>query len=235
MVKLIVLVKPKEGIDLDTFWDYWSKNWAPAHVTPEIKKYTISRITEVNIGPADKIWGLAELWYDSREAHWQQKDHDLVHGAHGAEELPQDDFHDKLAWRSAYWVEENILFEEGFEERLRDGKAMVKLVAPLQLKEEVDRDEYWKFWVETWGPSHLAPGVRKYALNRVTEVEAGPPDKIWGLAEFWYDSKEAHEADRPFILNRRRGDPELQRAAEKFQTSKSWSLAAFTDEKIIIK
>ena len=63
MVKFVAIVKPKEGSDPEEFWKYWLEVHAPRHINwPGLRKYCISRVTEVVGGDTDRMWGMAEEW-----------------------------------------------------------------------------------------------------------------------------------------------------------------------------
>ncbi len=67
MVKFVVLVKLREGVDPDKFWKFWEEVYAPPHMSPGLIKYCINRVTKVMEGEATH-WGMAEQWFESEEA-----------------------------------------------------------------------------------------------------------------------------------------------------------------------
>ena len=71
---------------------------------------------------------------------------------------------------------------------------MVKRVGMFSLGEGKDSDEVWKYWTEVHAPNFSKlPGLRKYAINRITEVVKGEV-RYWGMAELWFDTEEDYEA-----------------------------------------
>ena len=69
---------------------------------------------------------------------------------------------------------------------------MIKFVVFFKLREGVDQDEFWKFWEEVYAPPHMVPGLIRYCINRFTQVDEGET-QYWGMAEQWFESKEAYE------------------------------------------
>ena len=74
MIKSISLLTRKDGTTHDAFMDHWVRIHAPlAHAVPELRRYVQSHILEerrrADIPALDvEIDGIAELWYDDREA-----------------------------------------------------------------------------------------------------------------------------------------------------------------------
>jgi uncharacterized protein (TIGR02118 family) len=76
---------------------------------------------------------------------------------------------------------------------------MIKSVGLLTRRRELTPEEFVRHWVEVHAPlAHAVPGVRRYVQNHIiaerrradiptTEVE------IDGIAELWYDDREAME------------------------------------------
>ncbi len=68
---------------------------------------------------------------------------------------------------------------------------MIKRVVSFSLPEGTDPDEFWKYWQEVHVPEvKRFPGLKRYAINRVSKVIAGE-SKFWGVAESWWESEEA--------------------------------------------
>lgn len=74
MVKLVICVKKKPGMDLQEFHKYWRENHGALYTTlPFISKYvrkynqchTVAEAYANNAAPYD---GVAELWFDSYKA-----------------------------------------------------------------------------------------------------------------------------------------------------------------------
>lgn len=70
---------------------------------------------------------------------------------------------------------------------------MIKRVAIYYLPDGTDPDVFWKYHIEVHTSDFIkaaGPALRKYVINRVTEVVTGKP-KFWALVETWWESKEA--------------------------------------------
>ena len=82
---------------------------------------------------------------------------------------------------------------------------MYKRMGFFSLTEGKDPEEAWKYWVEKHAPMlrEYLPGIRKYVINRVTEVVRGEP-QLWGILEIWFDSREA--CDKAFTTERPKDD-----------------------------
>ena len=75
---------------------------------------------------------------------------------------------------------------------IRKKNGMIKRAAIYSLPEGTDHDEFWKYHTEVHPADFkkaAGPRLKKYVINRVTEVISGKP-KIWALVELWFDSKE---------------------------------------------
>ena len=69
---------------------------------------------------------------------------------------------------------------------------MFKAMVLLTRNEELSREAFGRWWLDEHRPLvHQLPGLRRYVVNLVAE---GPEDGIDGIAELWFDSKEAFEA-----------------------------------------
>jgi len=77
MLKRVGIFSLPEGTDPDEFWNSWVHTHAPKFKkVPGLRKYTLNRVTTVVKGDGKlkgdvKFYGLAELWFDSEEAHDQ--------------------------------------------------------------------------------------------------------------------------------------------------------------------
>lgn len=73
---------------------------------------------------------------------------------------------------------------------------MIKSVSIYSLPKGTDPEEFWKYHTEVHARdvARLAgKGLKKYVINRVTEVRFGEP-KFWGMIEMWWESEEAKDA-----------------------------------------
>lgn len=76
---------------------------------------------------------------------------------------------------------------------------MVKTIGFLVRKEGLTHEEFTKHWVEIHAPlAHAVPGIRRYVLTHILEERTRPDIPqlnvpIDGIAELWYDDREAME------------------------------------------
>jgi uncharacterized protein (TIGR02118 family) len=69
---------------------------------------------------------------------------------------------------------------------------MFKAMILLTRRDDLSRDEFRRWWLDEHRPRALAlPGIRRYVVDLVDE---GPEDGFDGIAELWFDSREAFEA-----------------------------------------
>ena len=79
---------------------------------------------------------------------------------------------------------------------------MVKMVTIYSLPEGTDPDTFWKYHIEEHAldiKKVAGPLLKKYVINRVTQVIRGEP-KFFGLIETWWDSEEDRQEynNRPY-------------------------------------
>lgn len=68
---------------------------------------------------------------------------------------------------------------------------MIKMVSIFLLPDEVNSDEFWKYWKEKHVPDvkSLKPGLKKYTINRVKKALSGE-NRFWGLIETWWENED---------------------------------------------
>jgi uncharacterized protein (TIGR02118 family) len=78
-------------------------------------------------------------------------------------------------------------------------KPLIKSIGLLTRKDGLSHDEFVQHWYEVHGPlAHAVPGVRRYVQSHIL-AERTRPDiptinvEIDGIAELWYDDREAME------------------------------------------
>ena len=73
MVKLIELIKRKEGITHEEFMRYWSEKHGPliARTIPGLKRYIQNHPIVLSQGKDPPLDGIAELWFDDLKA-WRR-------------------------------------------------------------------------------------------------------------------------------------------------------------------
>ncbi len=104
---------------------------------------------------------------------------------------------------------------------------MIKRVSFYSLPEGVDPDEFWKYHTEVHSSEYkkaVAPRLKKYVINRVTEVVRGEP-KFWGFVEQWWENEE----DRNAAIN----TPEVKRINEDFRSRVTGGFLVGVEEKEI--
>jgi uncharacterized protein (TIGR02118 family) len=109
---------------------------------------------------------------------------------------------------------------------------MSKTIAYFQLPKEADRYAFWDDWNGEFAHSHRRwPGIKKYEITQLLNtVRGNPENSIHGMAEFWWESKEAMEKDAIEHAQ----SPERQRRTEEFEKKTAWMVLAEYEEKIII-
>ena len=70
MIKVITLVKRKEGLSLDEFSKYWEEKHGPLAMKhlPGVRKYVQNHAVRLSSGEP-KVDGVVELWYDDFESY----------------------------------------------------------------------------------------------------------------------------------------------------------------------
>lgn len=73
MVKIIALLKRKEGLSREEFSRYWADRHGPliVRVYPQIRRYVQNHLVVPPGGPEPPYDGVAEVWFDSLE-DWQE-------------------------------------------------------------------------------------------------------------------------------------------------------------------
>jgi uncharacterized protein (TIGR02118 family) len=76
---------------------------------------------------------------------------------------------------------------------------MIKSIGLLTRKAGLSHEEFVKHWLEVHAPlAHAVPGVRRYVQSHIVEERTRPDIpttdvEIDGIAELWYDDREAME------------------------------------------
>ncbi|MFQ5904227.1 MAG: EthD domain-containing protein [Candidatus Binatia bacterium] len=70
MVKVITLVKRKDGLTQEEFSRYWEEKHGPliAKVFPGVRRYVQNHAARLPGGGAPQVDGVVELWFDDLEA-----------------------------------------------------------------------------------------------------------------------------------------------------------------------
>lgn len=83
MIKRFVILRRKSGMTVEEFRHYWRNVHGPLIAKiPGVKKYVQYHVhSEISDEEEQSIDGLAELWFDSKEAQklaWQSKEYEAV-------------------------------------------------------------------------------------------------------------------------------------------------------------
>src|SRR5215467_6293704 len=76
---------------------------------------------------------------------------------------------------------------------------MIKTISLLTRKQGLTREDFVKHWLEVHAPlAHAVPGVRRYVQSHIVEERTrrdipSTDVEIDGIAELWYDDREAME------------------------------------------
>jgi len=74
---------------------------------------------------------------------------------------------------------------------------MIKSISLLTRKDGMTHDQFMAHWVEIHAPlAHAVPGLRRYVQSHIVEERTRPdipatPVDIDGIAELWYDDRDA--------------------------------------------
>jgi uncharacterized protein (TIGR02118 family) len=110
MIKVIELIKRKEGMSLEDFSRYWEEEHGPliARIIPNLRRYVQNHPIKLGSGEPP-IDGIAELWFDDFES-WRESA-DWVLGETGKElHEAEEKFTDKSKFK-AFICEEKIIKE----------------------------------------------------------------------------------------------------------------------------
>jgi uncharacterized protein (TIGR02118 family) len=73
MVKIITLIKKKEGLSDQEFYSYWEKDHGPliARIFPGVERYIQNHAVKLPGGGRAKYDGVVEIWYKDMES-WRR-------------------------------------------------------------------------------------------------------------------------------------------------------------------
>jgi hypothetical protein len=107
MVKHVVFLVPKDGMDLEATWKYWVEDYGPRHIVPGQLMICINRV--IKVPPKEgQLWGIAEGWYENMEAFrafqaQQQSNPEM--------KKLVEKWHSQWASHASYFMEEKVLFQ----------------------------------------------------------------------------------------------------------------------------
>lgn len=189
MIKLIGLLKRKEGMPVEAFQRYWRDVHAPIIArTPGLRRYVQSHsIAEIYDDYPQAYDGMAEAWFDSLEAfvaaqaspEWQA----------GARDAPN------FIERSVRLVASEIPIIEALPSA-RERQSLVKYAGFLTRKEGLRVEAFQKHWREVHAPLVVAElkGMRRYIQSHalVETYDSPNPPAYDGVPQAWFDSLEVY-------------------------------------------
>jgi hypothetical protein len=188
MLKLVVLVRRREGLSHDELVAHWQNAHMPAvikHVQPDQYRVTFFDAAD-DASDAKQYDGMAVLWFkDAEKAKRWYTTADL------ATELG-DGFFEMTDQKPAVLVCEEYVVVDG--PRPADA---VKVTGLLRRKAEVDADTFYKSWLEDHAPNvsgtlKSTPGGLRYVVSHATL--GGSKPEYAGLAEVYYTDNAAASA-----------------------------------------
>ena len=210
MLKWIVPVKRQEGVELESFFEFWRAVHAP-HVANRYKplRYCVTFFDQAGtLGGEpptnDLVYdGVAELWF-------RDFDH---YNAESSEELAGlrniDGFSDLIEpTTDGLFTTENIIIEPP------SGVDAVKWVAFVKMRGEVSREELFTAWNEGHSP-RVAESIAKTnggCMGYTTSHANQGVDSRWdGIASLWYRDEARLTGRRPAVRSARRSIPAFDR------------------------
>ncbi len=184
MIKVAELFRRRHDMPLDEFRSYWLERHGPAvSRMPGLRRYVQSHpllggYSKANL-PFD---GVAELWFDNKEALRAMADSKAFLAAK----------HDE-----PNFIDNRSLIELVLDEHvIKAGTAPtagVKSISFIQFQDDVAPLEAQRYWRDEHGPiAGSIPGIRRYVQSHVRAgaYAAGAKDRpfIDGLAITWFDS-----------------------------------------------
>ena len=188
MVKLVVVVKRKPGMQVEAFQDYWRVRH-PDVVTKlaGLRRYVQSHtlLSGYRKG-APACDGIAELWFESGDALR------ALRGTpeQAAVDADEERFLDRSATRVLV-VEDHVL---------KDGAAPVNGVKNVELvrhRPDLSIEAFQRYWRETHGPiAATIPQIRRYVQSHVgpSAYAKGRTPAYDGFAITWFDDTAAMRA-----------------------------------------
>lgn len=110
LVKLQVTFKLREGKDDDESWRLWIVGHSQDHLHIGVRKYALNRVKDVLLGDAGSVWGMPQIWYDSKEAcDFDHKEHMEYNKNHPDQQEIFKDFHERTQGNWGVYMEEKII------------------------------------------------------------------------------------------------------------------------------
>jgi uncharacterized protein (TIGR02118 family) len=104
---------------------------------------------------------------------------------------------------------------------------MIKMVAMVKKKEEMERGEFIRYWLEVHAPLEAKwPGLKKYVINPAIGAPGGDEPEYDGVAELWFEDEKA--------MNKALESPERQISREDFLKFVGGATMMVTEEYVIL-
>jgi len=213
MIKVITMMKRKEGLRLEEFNQYWYEKHAslarkviPKEVAPKqyVHDYPVA-FAEDWVPAFD---GIEWLCFDNVQSliGWNE-----WFMSEGAEILHEDElnFVDP-GTRVAMVVEEKVIIPErkgaGGERAGGKGTNVVKLMAMLKRKDGMSPEEFGKHWYEDHGPmaARIIPEtvrIRRYVQNHAVRLIEDQEPRFDGIVEFCLEGLDSLDAWMAFYAS----------------------------------
>ena len=206
MLKWVVPVKRKDGVERESFFEFWRAIHAP-HVANRYKplRYCVTFFDQPGtLGGTppsnDLVYdGMAEIWFRDFD-HFNAESSEELAGLRNI-----DGFGDLIEpITDGLFTTENMIVEPPAD---RDGD-VVKWVAFVKMRGEVSREELFQAWNDGHSP-RVAESIAKTnggCIGYTTSHANQGVDSRWdGIASLWYRDEEAARAGTP--PSDRPGDP----------------------------
>ena len=231
MIRITFLLRRKPNLSPEEFYEYWLNEHGPL-VSSVARDIGAMRYVQVHTlaGPANEAMaearggmetpydGVAEVWFESREAMVEAMASERGRRA-GAALLEDEDKFIDLA-QSPLWLATEYPQVNPTPENIvaRPRASVVKLYFPVRASEELTEDEAQRYWYSCHGPlirrQAAGSGILRYIqvhrshdeLDEALRSSRGVVvDGYMGHAELWFDrarqgaSPESQEANRRAI------------------------------------
>jgi uncharacterized protein (TIGR02118 family) len=104
---------------------------------------------------------------------------------------------------------------------------MIKMVAMVKKKEEMERGEFIRYWLEVHAPLEAKwPGLKKYVISPAIGAPGGDEPEYDGVAELWFEDEKA--------MNKALESPERQVSREDFLKFVGGATMMVTEEYVIL-
>lgn len=202
MIKLVVCINRKPGMDVESFQDYWLHQH-PKVVTalPGVRRYVQShaRLSGYRVGRELVHDGIAELWFDDVDTLRRLNDSE----AYEAVMADEAKFIDS-ATRVFLLTDEHVIVDGPVP---KDG---VKNVEFVNRRPDMAVEDFQRYWREVHGPiAAEIPVLRRYVQSHVRPgaYRDGRQPKYDGLAITWFESTDAmRESARTEAYRQTRAD-----------------------------